>query len=71
MEGATIGCVRISDDALAQPHGGSLDPNWAPIFFYLILQELRFFWDLELTLFDIPKDAVFPEFLILSIFLVF
>ena len=63
MEGATIGYVRISDDALAQPHGGSLDPNWAPIFFYLILQELRFFWDLELTLFDIPKDAVFQNFL--------
>ena len=63
MEGATIGYVRISDDALAQPYGGSLDPNWTPIFFYLILQELRFFWDLELTLFDIPKDAVFQNFL--------
>ena len=62
MEGATIGCVRISDDALAQPHGGSLDPNWAPNFFYLILQALQCFWDLELTLFNIPKDAVFPEF---------
>ena len=33
MESAIIGYVRISDDALAQPHGGNLDPIWAPTFF--------------------------------------
>ena len=31
---------------------------------------LRFFWDLELILFDIPKDAVFAEMLVFSNILV-
>ena len=32
----------------------------------LIKRILWFFWDLVLTLFDIPKDVVFPEILVLS-----
>ena len=73
MEGAVIGYVRISDDTLAQSHGNNLDPIWTPNFFFLInfTRILWFFWDLALTLFDIPKDAVFAEILGLSKFLVF
>ena len=35
MEGAIIGYVRISGDALAQPHGDNLDPIWSPNCFLL------------------------------------
>ena len=74
MEGAIIGYVRISDDTLAQSHWGNLDPIWAPIFIflYLFLQEFcDFFGTWDLRFFDIPKDAVFVEILVLSKLLVF
>ena len=48
MVGTIIGYVRISDDPLALPYGGNVDPIWAPNFFYLVLQGLCYFsetWD--------------------------
>ena len=74
MEGAIIGYVRISDDTMAQSHRGNLDPIWAPNLFLFLLNFTRtlwFFWDLALTLFDIAKEAVFAEILVLCKFLVF
>ena len=61
--------MRISDDTLAQAHEGNIDPIWPPIvcLFFFLLNFTRIlwflFWDLVLTLFDIPKDAVFGEIL--------
>ena len=64
--------MRIPDDALAQPHGGNLDPIWLPYFFLLnFTRFLWFFWDLAPTLFDIPKGTVLANILISSKFLVF
>ena len=48
------------------PIGAIWTQFWAPNLFRLILQELWFFWDLGLTLFDVPKDAVFAETLVFS-----
>ena len=47
---------------------GQFRPNWAPppIFFLLNFTRIRFFWDLRLTLFDIPANAVFAEILFFS-----
>ena len=71
MEGA-ITYVRISDNALAQPHGGKLDPIWVPNSFLLnFTRILWLFWDLALTLFDIPNDVVLADILNSSKFLVF
>ena len=51
---------------LHSPIGAIWTQFWAPNLFRLILQELWFFWDLGLTLFDVPKDAVFAETLVFS-----
>ena len=48
------------------PIGAIWTQFWAPNLFHLILQELWFFWDLGLMLFDVPKDAVFAETLVFS-----
>ena len=49
---------------------GQFRPNLGPYFFFFFLLNftriLWFFWDLGLTLFDIPTDAAFAEILIFS-----
>ena len=66
MKGPIIGCVRISDDPLAQPRG-KFRPNFGPQFFLIdFTRILRFFWDLRVMLFDIHKNVVFPELLVFS-----
>ena len=65
MDGPIIGYVRICDDSLT--HGGNLDPIWTQkVFFGVILKEFWLFWDLELILLIIPKDAVFAKILVFS-----
>ena len=62
--------MKISDDGLALPPGGKFRRNLGPknvCFFSLnFTRILRFFWDLRLTLIDIPKDGVLTEILIFS-----
>ena len=62
--------MKISDDGLALPPGGEFRRNLGPknvCFFSLnFTRILRFFWDLRLTLIDIPKDGVLTEILIFS-----
>ena len=67
MDGPIIGYVRISDNTLMCPQGPTYKFG-AKICLFLLnfTRILLFFWDLGLTLFDIPKDAVFPEILVLS-----
>ena len=52
------------------PQGGNLDAIWDQkmfVFFSLnFTRILRFFWDLRLTLIDIPKNGVLTEILIFS-----
>ena len=67
MDGPIIGYVRISDNPLMWPQGPIYKFGPKKCLFLLnFTRILWFFWDLGLTLFDIPKDAVFPEILVLS-----
>ena len=62
-----IGYVRISDNPLMWPKGPiyKFGPKIC-LFLLNFTRILWFFWDLGLTLFDISKDVVFPEILVLS-----
>ena len=53
---------------LWRSHRGNLDPIWSPknVFLFNFTRILWFFWDVGLTLFDIPKDAVFAKILVFS-----
>ena len=67
MDGPIIGYVRISDNPLMWPKG--LIYKFGPkkcLFLLNFTRILGFSWDLGLILFDIPKDVVFPEILVLS-----
>ena len=70
-----IDYLIISDNPLVQPQwGGSIRPSLDPknvSFLFNFTRILWFFWDLGLTLFDIPKDVVFVEIWLLATFLVF
>ena len=72
MEDPILGYVRISDDPMAQPHGGKLDSLWVPIFFFfLVLQEfckLSQTWDLRYLIF--LRMQFLQKFRFLAIFLV-
>ena len=57
MNGPITDHMRISDNFLVKPLN--------------ITRTLRFFWDLGLTLFDIPRDVAFAEFLYFCNILVF
>ena len=67
MDGPIIGYVRISDNPLMWPQGPIYKFGPKKCLFLLnFTRILWFFWDLGLTLFNIPKDVVFPEILVLS-----
>ena len=67
MDGPIIGYVGIFDKPLMWPQTPiyKFGPKKC-LFFLNFTRILWFFWDLWLTLFDIPKDVVFPEILVLS-----
>ena len=72
MNGPIIGYVRISDNPLMWPKGVIYKFGPRKCLFLLNFTRIMcFFWELGLTLFDIPKDVVFQKFLFLAIFLVF
>ena len=60
MDGPVIGYVRICVDPFGWPQGAICThfgpKNW--VFFINYIRILRFTWDLQLTLFDSPKDVV-------------
>ena len=67
MDGPIIGYVRISDNPFMWPQ----EPIYKfgakkCLFFINFTRFARFFWDLGLIFFDIPKDVFFPEILVLS-----
>ena len=70
MDGTIIGYLRISDNPLMWTQGaGTICTQFGPKKCLLLLnftKIIRFFLDLGLKLFDIPKDVVFPEMLVLS-----
>ena len=62
MDGPIIGYARVSDNLLMWPQG-PIYKFWPKKCFFLpnFTRILWFFWDMGLTLFDIPKDAVFSR----------
>ena len=68
MDGPIIGYVRISDNPLARSQG-AIYTQIGPKKYLLLLNFtsiMWFFWNLGLALFDIAKDVVFPENLVIS-----
>ena len=67
MDGPIIGYVRISDNPLMWPQGPIYKFGPKKCLFLLNFTRILWFsWELGLTLFDIPKDVVFPEIFVLN-----
>ena len=66
MDGPVIGYVRICVEAFGRPQGAICahfgPKNW--VFLINYIRILRFMWDLELVLFDSPKDVVSGKVLV-------